>query len=132
MNYRDVLLGVACGVTTFLFAGAGTIVAIGDRFGDSPGVGILAVGAGLFAGLLAAFLGTIASDRLSGVPARALLAYGVFGVTFLGIAALQYVNVPGADAVFSFPVHLGVSVLVAVLAGVFGQRESPVSLRPSA
>lgn len=115
MNYRTLSLGLASAVTTFLLVGALSISVLGGLYGDSPGVGILGVLAGLVAGLVAGGVVATFAGRVTGLGAAALVAYAAFGVTFLAIAALQYVNVPGADAVFTFPVHLGTSAVVAMV-----------------
>jgi hypothetical protein len=114
---RYLLVGAAAAVTTFLLVGAVTIETLAGLYGDSPGVGILGVFAGFAGALVAGLLVVARGDRLRGVAAAALVAYGTLGSSFLAIALLQYVNVPGADAVFTFPVHLGTSVLLAVVAG---------------
>ena len=133
MNLRNLSLGVAAAVTTFLLAGALSISVLGGLYGDSPGVGILGVLAGLVTGLAAGVVVVLFAARLAGITAAALVAYGTFGVAFLAIAGLQYVNVPGADAVFTFPVHLATSALVAVFvaAAVFVRSEERGGAKPS-
>lgn len=122
MNLRAPLLGVACGVTTLLVVGALTITALSGPFGDSPGVGILGLFAGLFAGLTAAVVVGVGADRLAGWRLSALVAYGAFGTAFLLVAGLQYVNVPGADDLFTFPVHLATSALLAAAVTLLDAR----------
>lgn len=117
MNGRSVFLGIASAVTSFLLAGAVTIVAIGDRWGDSPGVGIVAVFVGFVTALVVGLVVVAAGDRLTGTAASLLVAYATFGVAFLGIAALQYSNVPLSEELFPFPAHFATSVVVAVIAG---------------
>jgi hypothetical protein len=133
MNYRTLSLGLASAVTTFLLVGALSISVLGGLYGDSPGVGILGVLAGLVAGLVAGGVVAAFADRPTGLTAAALVAYATFGVAFLAIAALQYINAPGADAVFTFPVHLGTSVVVAVVvaAAAFRRRGRPEVAKPS-
>lgn len=133
MNARTVALALASAVTTFLLVGAATIALSATQFGDSPGVGILGVFAGVLGGLLALVLVAAFGGRLSGAPVAALVGYGTFGVAFLGIAGLSYVNVPGADAVFTFPVHLGTSAVLAVVAAAaaFARRGRPLRTDPS-
>ncbi|MFW5911400.1 MAG: permease [Halolamina sp.] len=116
MNARSVALGLGTAVTTFLLVGAGTIELLGG--GEAPGIGILGVFAGLVAGVLAGGLVGVGGDRLSRVPAAAMVGYAAFGVTFLVIAGMSYVNVPGADETFTFTVHLVVSGVVAVVAAL--------------
>lgn len=131
MNLRTVTLGAGAAVTTFLLVGAGTIELLGA--GEAPGIGIIGVAVGLFGGLLVGVAVAVAGDRLSGLPSLALVGYATFGVAFVAVAGMRYVNVPGADELFTFPVHLGVSVgaavIVAVLAarGEAGESSAPVS-----
>ena len=124
MDLRTPLLGVACGVTTFLLVGAGTIEALATQYGG-PGVGILGVFAGALGGLGVAVLVGVTADRLRGWAATAVVGYGAFGAGFLGVAALRYVNVPGADDLFAFPVHLATSLVVAVAAAALDHRSRP-------
>jgi hypothetical protein len=133
MNLRTFSLGAASAVTTFLVVGAVTIAVLSGPFGESPGVGILGVLAGFVVGLGAGVVVAAFAGRLSGAATAALVTYATFGVAFLAIAALQYVNVPGADAVFTFPVHLAVSVLLALAAGaaVFGRFGRTPGRKPS-
>ncbi|MFT4892078.1 MAG: hypothetical protein ACI9YT_003019 [Halobacteriales archaeon] len=113
MNSRTIVLGAGTAITTFLLVGAATIELLGG--GESPAIGILGVFVGLVAGMLAGGSVGVAADRLSGYPATFVVGYAAFGVAFLAIAGMSYVNVPGADDVFTFPVHIGVSVVVAVV-----------------
>lgn len=122
MNPRYLLLGSASAVTTFLLAGAVTIEILSTWYGEGPGAGILGVLIGTIIGLLVGAAITSTGDRLSGLGAVALVAYAVFGVAFLAIAGLSYVNVPGADEVFTFPVHLAVSSVVSIVAAVLASR----------
>jgi hypothetical protein len=117
MNVRTGLLALAAAVTTFLLFGAAAIAVLGGRFGESPGVGILGVAAGALAAAVALVAVAVLADRFRGVPRAALVAYGTFGVAFLAIAAMQYVDVPGADDLFAFEVHLAVSLVAAVVTG---------------
>ncbi|WP_254537584.1 permease [Halomarina litorea] len=122
MNLRTVTLGLASAVTTFLLVGAILLEVLGGLYGESPGVGILGVSVGFAAGLGAGVVVAATADRLSGVTAAALIAYGAFGVAFLAVAGLRYVNVPGADEVFTLPVHLAVSLVVALVAAALAER----------
>jgi hypothetical protein len=119
---RYLLVGAAAAVTTFLLVGAVTIETLGSMYGDGPGVGILGVFAGFAGAMVAGLLVVARGDRLSGDAGAALVAYGTLGSAFLAIALLQYVNVPGADELFNFPVHLGASVLLAVVAGALAAQ----------
>lgn len=113
MNARTILSSVGAAITTFLLVGAMTMTLLGG--GEAPAVGIIGVFVGLIAGLLASVLVSTYAGRLSGLPAAAVVGYAAFGITFIAIAGLRYVNVPGADDVFTFPVHVGISVAVAVI-----------------
>lgn len=121
---RSLLLALASGVTTLLVAGAVAIEVAGASGLGGPGVGILGVLAGLVAALLAAVVvGLLAvSERLSRTALAALVAYGTFGVAFLGVAALRYVNVPGADETLSMPIQIGLSLGCALAAGIVAAR----------
>jgi len=123
MNARTVALGAGTAMTTFLVAGAATIELLGA--GEAPAIGILGVIVGLLAGLLAGGFSGAYGDRLSGLAASALVAYATFGIAFVAIAGMRYVNVPGADDVFSFPVHLGTSVVAAVAVALLAGRSRP-------
>lgn len=123
MNARTVALAFGSAVTTFLVVGAVTIELLGA--GEAPGIGILGVFVGLVAGLIAGGLVGVAGGRIAGVPAAVLVGYATLGTTFLAIAGMSYVNVPGVDDVFTFPVRLGVSAVVAVVAALavgYGRR----------
>jgi hypothetical protein len=120
MNTRNLSIGAGSALTTFLVVGVSTIELLGA--GEAPAIGILGVFAGAVGGLLVGAIVTAYADRLAGLAAVALVAYAVFGVTFVGIWGMRYVNVPAADDVFSFPVHLAVSVVLAVAAGLLASR----------
>jgi len=120
MTARRFALGTGTAVTTFLLAGAATIELLGA--GEAPGIGIVGVFVGVVAGLLAGGIVGVYADRLSGVAASLLVAYATFGVAIVAIAGLSYVNVPGADDVFSVPVHVGVSLLAAVVVALLASR----------
>lgn len=120
MNARSLALGVGTAVTTFLVVGAATIELLGA--GEAPAVGILGVFVGFVAGLLAGGVAGTYADRLSGPAAAALAGYAAFGVAVVAVAGLKYVNVPYADDVFTFPVHLGVSVAAAVVVALLAGR----------
>lgn len=116
MNTRTLAIGVGAAFTTFLLVGAGTIELLGA--GEAPGIGILGVFAGIVAGLLAGIVVTVTADRLTGLRHSLLVGYAAFGAAFIAVFAMRYVNVPGADDVFTFPVHVGVSLLAAVVLAV--------------
>lgn len=122
MNAGTLLLGLGIAVTTFLLAGAASIELAPAAWGDSPGVGIVAVFVGFVVGLLAGGVVAVRADRVSRVTLSALVGYAALGVAFLAIAAMSYVNVPGVDEVFTFPVQLGVSLLVAIVVAILVGR----------
>lgn len=122
MNGRAVLLGLASGATTVLLVGALVIGGLSGQFGESPGVGIIGVFVGFLAGLLAVVAVTVAAERVSGAATVGLVAYATFGVAFLLVAGLRYVNVPGADETFTFPVHLASSLAAAIVAAALTRR----------
>lgn len=122
MNAGTLLLGLGIAVTTFLLAGAASIELAPAAWGDSPGVGIFAVFVGFVVGLLAGGVVAVRADRVSRVTLSALVGYAALGVAFLAIAAMSYVNVPGVDEVFTFPVQLGVSLLVAIVVAILVGR----------
>lgn len=113
MNTRTIALGAGTAVTTFLLTGAATIELLGA--GEAPATGIIGVFVGLVIGLLVGGIVSVYADRLSGIAASALVAYATFGVAFVAIAGMSYVNVPGVDDVFSFPIHIGVSFVAALI-----------------
>ncbi|GAB3410888.1 hypothetical protein GCM10027435_01930 [Haloparvum alkalitolerans] len=121
MSARAIVLGLGTAITTFLLAGAATIELLGA--GEAPGIGIIGVFVGFVAGLLAGGITGVYADRLPGIAASALHAYAAFGIAFLAIAGLRYVNVPSADAVFTFPVHVGASLVIAIGIGLVVARE---------
>lgn len=120
VNARLIVLGAGSAVTTFLLAGAATIELLGA--GEAPAIGIIGVFVGIVVGLLAGVIVSMSADRLSGTAASALVAYATFGVAFVAIAGMRYVNVPYADTVFTFPIHIGVSVVAAVVVALFAIR----------
>jgi hypothetical protein len=120
MSIRSIALGAGAAISTFLFAGATTIQLLGA--GEAPGIGIIGVFVGLLAGLLAGGIVAVYADHLQGIAQSILVAYATFGVAIVTIAGMSYVNVPGADDVFTLPVHLGGSVLVAVVVALLDSR----------
>lgn len=120
MNARTIGIGAGTAVTTFLVAGALTIELLGA--GEAPGIGIVGVFVGFVMGLVAGGVAGAYADRLSGSAAAALIGYAVFGVAFLTIAGMSYVNVLGADDVFTFPVHVAVSLMAAIVVALLVAR----------
>ncbi|ELZ32405.1 hypothetical protein C474_06267 [Halogeometricum pallidum JCM 14848] len=123
MTARTITLGTATAITTFLLAGAATIELLGA--GEAPGIGIIGVLVGVIVGVLAGGIVSAYADRLSGVATSVLVAYATFGVAFVAIAGMSYVNVPYVDDVFTFSVHIGVSIVVAVIVGLLANRGKP-------
>ena len=121
MNARTITLGVGTAVTTFLLAGAATIELLGA--GESPGIGIIGVLVGLVVGLLAGGIVSGYAHRLTGIAVPVLVGYATLGIAFIAIAGMRYVNVPGADDVFTFPVHLSVSVVAAAVVALLAARK---------
>lgn len=128
MNVRTIALGLGAALTTFFLVGAATIQLMGP--GEAPAIGIIGVFVGFVAGVLAGAVVSIYADRLAGLLSAVLVGYATFGIVFIAIAGLRYVNVPGADDLFTFPVHLGVSVVVASVVavldsqGIFGEQST--------
>ncbi|WP_132060864.1 permease [Halorussus amylolyticus] len=120
MTARTIALGAGTAITTFLLAGAATIELLGP--GEAPAIGIIGVFVGVVVGLLAGGIASVYADRLSGIATSVLVAYATFGVAFVTIAGMSYVNVPYADGVFTFPVHIGVSIVVAVIVALLAIR----------
>ena len=120
MNFRTIVLGIGTVVATFLLAGAATIELLGA--GAAPGVVFLGVSVGLIAGLFADGIVSVYADPLSGIAASIRLGYAAFGVVIVAIEGLKYVNVPGADDVFSFPVLIGVNFRAAVVVASLASR----------
>lgn len=120
MKARTISLGTGTAITTFLLAGAATIELLGA--GEAPAIGIIGVFVGVVAGLLAGGAVGVYADRLSGFASSILVVYSTFGVAFVAIAGMRYVNVPGADDVFTLPVHFGMSILAAVVVALLDRR----------
>lgn len=118
VNYQKLATVAGAAVTTFLLVGAVTIEAVMAAVGGDIGPGIVGVFAGVVAGLAAA---TAVSLRWTVLAERArtvLLAYAAFGLTIVFLAALSYVNVPGADTYLGLQVNLVIAAVVAVAAAI--------------
>jgi hypothetical protein len=116
MNLRTLALAIGSALTTFLLVGAATIELLGA--GEAPGIGIIGVFVGFVAGTIAGGIVGGYGNRVAGVTERVLIAYATFGIVFIGLAGMRYVNVPGADDVFTFPVQIGISILGAAVLAV--------------
>jgi hypothetical protein len=118
VNLRILALSVGAAITSFVVVGATTIELLGA--GEAPGIGIIGVFVGLVAGVIAGGLVSGYGNRIVGVTERALIGYATFGVVFVALFGMRYVNVPGADDVITFPVQIGVSLLGAAVLGALG------------
>lgn len=128
MNSRRALIGLGSGITTLLVVGALVIEALAPR-GD-VGPGIVGVIAGFVAGVLAAVLVASQFHRLPVAGRWVLVAIAAFGYAFLGVWALQYVNVAGLRQTIDMPMHLALSVVVAAAVGLVGwARDRPSGSR---
>jgi hypothetical protein len=101
-----------------MLVGATTIELLGA--GEAPGIGIVGVFVGLIAGVIAGGVVSGYGTQVVGVTERALIGYATFGIVFLALFGMRYVNVPGADDVISFPVQIGVSLLGAAVLAALG------------
>jgi hypothetical protein len=118
VNFQKLATVACAAVTTFLLVGAVTIEAVTAAVGGDIGPGIVGVFAGVVAGLAAA---TAVSLRWTVLAERArtvLLAYAAFGLTIVFLAALSYVNVPGADAYLGLQVNLVIASVAAIVIAV--------------
>lgn len=106
------------GATTFLLVGATTIEAVMATIGGDIGPGIIGVVVGVLAGLVAVVAVALSWDRLANREHAVLVAYASFGLTLLMLAALSYVNVPGADEYLGFERNLVIAFVVALGAAI--------------
>lgn len=106
------------GATTFLLVGATTIEAVMATIGGDIGPGIIGVVVGVLAGLVAVVAVALSWDRLANREHAVLVAYASFGLTLLLLAALSYVNVPGADEYLGFERNLVIAFVVALGAAI--------------
>lgn len=118
MNIQKLATVAGAAVTTFLLVGAATIEAVTAATGADVGPGIVGVFAGLAAGLTAAAAVSWRWSTLADRGRAVLLAYAAFGLTIVFLAALSYVNVPGADAYLGLQVNLVIAAVVAVAAAI--------------
>lgn len=112
VNARALYLGVGTAITSFLLAAGMTIELLGA--GEPLGIGILGTVGAVLAGLLAGGIVAASADRVSGIGVSIFVAYATFGIVFVAIAGMRSVTATSADDVFSFPIHVGTSVMVAI------------------
>lgn len=120
MTLRSIVAALGSAVTTFLVVGAVVIEALTAATGADVGPGIVGVGLGAIAAIAALVLVRVVWGRLGETAHWTLLGYAAFGLAFLVLAALSYVNVPGARASLSVPLNAGIAALVAVAVAVAG------------
>ena len=121
MDGRMLLAAIGSGVTTLLLVGAIVIEAVAGATGADVGPGIVGVAVGVLAALVALVLVVARWSRLSATARHLVLGYAAFGLAFLGLSALSYVNVPGARQVLSVPLNAGIALVVAVLVAAVSQ-----------
>jgi len=114
MTPRKPLATIGAAVTTLLVVGAVVIEAVSAVTGADVGPGIVGVGVGALAAIAALALVAWRWGRLGETTRHLLLGYAAFGLAFLFLSALSYVNVPGARATLSVPINAGISAVVAV------------------
>lgn len=114
MNPRKPIAALGSAATTFLVVGAAVIEAVSAATGADVGPGIVGVGVGVLAAIAVLALVAGRWNRLGETARQLLLGYAAFGLAFLFLSALSYVNVPGARAYLSVPLNAGISAVVAV------------------
>lgn len=109
-------------VTTFLLVGAVVIEVVAAATGADVGPGIAGVGVGALAAVVAAVLVGIGWNRAGRAGQWTLLGYAAFGLTFLFLSGLSYVNVPGARQYLDVPLNVGIAAVVALVVAVATRR----------
>jgi uncharacterized membrane protein len=127
VNLQKLATVVGAAVTTFLLVGVVTIEAVTAAVGGDIGPGIVGVFAGVVTGLAAVVAVSWRWPSLADRARTVLLAYAAFGLTIVFLAALSYVNVPGADAYLGFEVNLVIAAVVAVAAALGRWQTRPRS-----
>lgn len=130
VNPRKLAAFLGAPVTTFLLAAAITIEALTAATGADVGPGIVGVLVGALAAIAAFLLVAWRWDRLSDAARHLLAGYAAFGLAFLFLSALSYVNVPGARQYLDVPLNLGVAAVVAVAVALVGRRVDRGSSSP--
>lgn len=118
MNPRKPLAAVGSAATTFLVVGAVVIEVATAATGADVAPGIVGVAVGVLAAIAALVLVAWRWDGLGDTARNVLLGYAAFGLAFLCLSALSYVNVPGARAYLSVPLSAGISAVVAVVVAI--------------
>lgn len=111
MDSRPLAVAIGAGVTTFLAVGAATI----ELVGVDIVAGIVGVLVGALAAVVAAVLVALRGRQLGAAGQSLLVGYAAFGVTYLVLAALAYVNAPGARSVLTVRRQIAVGAVVAVV-----------------
>jgi len=115
MTPRHLLAALGAAATTFLLVGAVVIEVVSAATGADVGPGIVGVGVGALAAIAALALVSWRWNRLSEAAQHLVLGYAAFGLAFLLLSALSYVNVPGARTYLSVPLNAGIAAVVAVV-----------------
>lgn len=118
MDGSQLLAAVGSALTTLLLVGAVVIEAVAAVTGADVGPGIVGVAVAALAALVVLVLVAARWDRLPWTARPFVLGYAAFGLAFLALAALSYVNVPGARQHLSVPLNAGISIVVAALVAV--------------
>lgn len=122
MTTRTIVAAAGSAATTFLLVGAAVIEAVTAATGADIGPGIVGVGLGALAAIVAFVLVSIRWSRLGTVEQWILLGYAAFGLSFLFLSALGYVNVPGARTTLSVPLNAAIAAVVAIAVAIAGPR----------
>ena len=122
MTARSLVAAIGGAASTFLIVGAVVIEAVTAATGADIGPGIIGVGVGAIAAIAALVVVSIRWGHLGVTGQWLLLGYAAFGLSFLFLSALSYVNVPGARATLSVPLNAGIAAVVAVTIGIAGPR----------
>lgn len=130
MNLQKFAAIAGAAVTTFLLVGAATIEAVTAATGADIGPGIIAVFAGVAAGLVAAMLVSWRWATLREWHRSVLLGYAAFGLTMVFLAFLSYVNTPGVDDYLSIDRNLVIAALTAAIVAIWGGTSPSRGPRP--
>lgn len=122
MTIRSLVAAIGGAASTFLIVGAVVIEAVTAATGADIGPGIIGVGVGAIAAIAVLVVISIRWSQLGVTGQWLLLGYAAFGLSFLFLSALSYVNVPGARATLSVPLNAGIAAVVAVTIGIAGPR----------
>ena len=115
MDGRQLLAAVGSALTTLLLVGAVVIEVVAGATGADVGPGIVGVAVGVLAALVALVLVVARWGRLGPSARPLVLGYAAFGLAFLVLSALSYVNVPGARQYLSVPLHAGIALVIALV-----------------